>query len=157
MRNWGVWARGSGTAASTVRKKAPALMRDIAPRDMVLSRRWHKHHSGLAHRSAQREGGLLPTPRNLALSWPLVGACRRIDHAHRGFAALLLERVRRQSGDARDDQQRIGDFGRQPHVSTNGGNGAVDVDREWPALERNMLGERVLDGPEQLCVRVIDL
>ena len=77
-------------------------------------------------------GVLLPPPWQGPLGRSVIGVRRGIDDAHWGFAALFFERMSRQAGDARDDQQRIGDLRREPHVAANRGDGAVDVGGERP-------------------------
>ena len=67
----------------------------------------------------------------------VVAVILRVDLAHRLLALAFLVGVRGDAGDARDDEQRSGDFGGDADVAADGGDRAVDVDRQ-----RLAVGER---------------
>src|SRR6187455_1469929 len=98
---------------------------------------------------------LAPLVGKPALAGAVVDVILGIDLAHRMLALALFLRLRGDAGDARDDEQRVGDFSRDADVAADSRDRAVDVHRPRVAVRQG--GGDELDGTDHLDVAAFDL
>ena len=79
-----------------------------------------------------------------------------IDLSHRLLPLPFLVCVCGDTRHARDDEQGIGNRGRDAQIAADCGNRAVDVDRRRPAMLVGMIVQDHLDGPNHLNVLGLD-
>src|SRR5262249_29713964 len=109
---------------------------------------WHAEQLFLRSRSA----ALFRQP---ALSGAVVDVILWIDLPRRVFAGALFRRLGGDAGYARDDEERVGDLRRDADVAADGGDRAVDVDRQRPLVGK--LAHDQLDSADHLDVAPFDL